>query len=535
MLNLEFDFKNPDYCAVFEQRQQQLLKIRQDPSLLAGLKRYYRDHPGQFITDWGVTIEPRNVERGLPSIIPFILFPRQEEWVEWTLTRWKNQESGLIEKSRDMGVSWLSVGLSVAICLFNEGAIVGFGSRKEEYVDKIGSPKAFFHRAREFISHLPREFIGEWCVKKHAPFTRITFPSTGSVIGGECGNDLGRGDRVSIFFVDEAASLPHPEITDAALSQTTNCRIDISTPRGTNNSFARKRFSGRVPVFSFHWREDPRKDEIWYKRKCDELNDPVLIAQELNLDYSAAVERVLIPSEWVQSAIDAHLKLKISVTGARVAGFDIADEGKDKNAFCGRYGLLIDYVESWSGKDSDIFKTVQKAILLCDLMQYEQIAYDADGIGAGVRGDARVAQTDRKSTVVFSPFRGSGEVINPGGCPFTGARIASRDASRTNKDFFANAKAQAWWSLRRRFQLTHRAVTEGILCDPDDVISISSRLQELNALTVELSQPTYSQNNVGKILIDKAPNGARSPNLADAVMIAFASLKKRARGFLDVP
>jgi hypothetical protein len=38
---------------------------------------------------------------------------------------------------------------------------------------------------------------------------------------------------------------------------------------------------------------------------------------------------------------------------------------------------------------------------------------------------------------------------------------------------------------------------------------------------MELSQPTYSINSVGKILIDKAPAGMRSPNLADAVMIAF--------------
>jgi phage terminase large subunit len=37
----------------------------------------------------------------------------------------------------------------------------------------------------------------------------------------------------------------------------------------------------------------------------------------------------------------------------------------------------------------------------------------------------------------------------------------------------------------------------------------------------KLTQPTYSINTVGKILIDKAPDGTRSPNLADAVVIAF--------------
>ena len=35
------------------------------------------------------------------------------------------------------------------------------------------------------------------------------------------------------------------------------------------------------------------------------------------------------------------------------------------------------------------------------------------------------------------------------------------------------------------------------------------------------TQPTYSINTVGKIVIDKAPDSTRSPNRADAVNIAF--------------
>jgi phage terminase large subunit len=55
----------------------------------------------------------------------------------------------------------------------------------------------------------------------------------------------------------------------------------------------------------------------------------------------------------------------------------------------------------------------------------------------------------------------------------------------------------------------------------DDIISIEPNLPELLQLTMELSQPTYSINNAGKIVIDKMPDGMRSPNLADAVMIAY--------------
>ena len=110
------------------------------------------------------------------------------------------------------------------------------------------------------------------------------------------------------------------------------------------------------------------------------------------------------------------------------------------------------------------------------------------------------------------PFRGSGQVRDPEG---------EMVPKRKNKDFFANAKAQAWWALRLRFQATYRAVVEKLPYRADDLISIDPQLEELLPLTMELSQPTYSINTVGKILVDKAPDGTRSPNLADAVMIAY--------------
>ena len=81
--------------------------------------------------------------------------------------------------------------------------------------------------------------------------------------------------------------------------------------------------------------------------------------------------------------------------------------------------------------------------------------------------------------------------------------------------------AQCWWALRLRFQATHRAVSGQRPFDADSIISIPSDLPELTQLCIELSQPTYSINTAGKILIDKAPDGARSPNLADSVMIAY--------------
>ncbi|WP_029570141.1 hypothetical protein [Pantoea ananatis] len=520
-----FDFRNPDYTQVFEWRMERLQRIRQNPGMLPAMKAFYRDNPAQFIIDWGMTVDPRNVERGLPARIPFLLFPKQEEWIQWFVEHWRTSKPGITEKTRDMGMSWLTVGMAASLCLFNRGIIAGFGSRKEEYVDKIGSPKSLFDKARNFIGLLPVEFRGGWNPKAHAPHMRILFPENDSAMTGEAGDGIGRGDRTSFYIVDESAFLERPYLVDASLSATTNCRQDISTPNGMANSFAERRHSGKVDVFTFHWRDDPRKDDAWYKKQCEEL-DAVTVAQEIDINYSASVEGVLIPSAWVQAAVDAHIKLGIQPTGQRMGALDVADEGKDTNAFTSRHGFLLEDIEEWSGKGDDIFGTVQRAFSICDQRRLEMYRFDSDGLGAGARGDARVINEQRKERrerqITATPYRGSGSPANPEDEAVPGEY---GQQGRLNKDFFANAKAQGWWRLRTLFRNTWRAVEEKMPFSPDEIISISGSMSLKNKLIVELSQPTYSVNGVGKIVVDKKPDGTKSPNLADSAMIAYAPME----------
>ena len=42
---------------------------------------------------------------------------------------------------------------------------------------------------------------------------------------------------------------------------------------------------------------------------------------------------------------------------------------------------------------------------------------------------------------------------------------------------------------------------------------------------MELSQPTYEQTVAGKIQVVKTPDGTKSPNYADSIMIRFAPRK----------
>ena len=242
----------------------------------------------------------------------------------------------------------------------------------------------------------------------------------------------------------------------------------------------------------------------------------------------------MIPGAWVQSAIDAHVKLGIQPTGDKFGAFDVADEGKDKCAWAGRHGVVLRHLKQWSGKDSDIFASTEKVFRLCDEGEYERFRYDADGLGADVKGAARVINERRAEKIEADQFRGSGEVVDPDK-PIEsvfGEAKNDKKPQRLNKDYFKNAKAQSWWSLRHRFLLTHKAVTEGAPFDHDKIISLPSDLSELHELRAELSRPTWDTDGTGKIIIDKSPDGQASPNLADAVMICYAPRPKRRGGFL---
>ncbi len=329
----------PDYGAVYRERAARLERLRASPELLAGVKAKYKDDPVAFITDWGMTFDPRNVEIGLPATVPFLLFPKQAEFIVWLRDRWLGREDGLAEKSRDMGVSWLCVAFAVWMMLFHAGTAVGFGSRKEEYVDDLNDPKSLFWKARSFISLLPVEFRPKgWDSRKHATFMTLTNPENGSVIVGEAGDNIGRGNRTSIYFKDESAFYERPDSIDAALSQTSNCKIDVSTPNGNGNPFYRKRHGGKVKVFTFHWRDDPRKGAEWYAKQQNDL-DPVVLAQEVDIDYNASTNDAWISGELIEAAQRVG-PADVEANGPWCIGVDAAHMGDDESVISRRRGLL---------------------------------------------------------------------------------------------------------------------------------------------------------------------------------------------------
>ena len=392
-----------------------------------------RRDPVFWVNHWAWTFDPREAF----STLPFDLFPKQEEFIQWLSERDRLQECGLAEKSRDVGFTWLCAAYAIHCLIFNEGDSTGFGSRKLDLVDDLDNPDCIFEKLRFLVRHLPDWMRPRgYSPSRHAKYCTLMNPHNGSTITGEGGSEIGRGGRKSRYFVDEAAFLPNPKVTEAALSQTTRVRIDVSTPNGTGNPFHTRRFSGTVPVFTFHWRDDPRKDEAWYEREKRRIGDPVIIAQELDIDYNASIEGVCIPAAWVHSAVG----LALHKSGLPVGGWDVADEGRCSNVLICRSGPVITDIRDWAQMDT--VQSAHYAAEKCRELGITALNYDCIGVGAGVRG-------------VFNNMEGSPGfrtcAVNVGQPP----SHAMWPDGKSSKERFRNLRAELWWLMRCRFEKTH--------------------------------------------------------------------------------
>ena len=528
----------PDYVGAWAWRQQQLNALRASAAMMRGAVEYYSGNPVAFINHWLDTYDPRNAGRTTPAKMPFILFQRQAELVDFTLALIAGEENGLMEKARDMGATWVCSAISVWLWRFYPGAAIGWGSRKEQLVDRIGDPDSIFEKMRMLIRSMPREFWPKgFNETDHMTYMRIVNPETGATITGEAGDNIGRGGRKLVYFKDESAHYERPEKIEAALADNTRVQVDISSVNGIGNVFHRRReggvewesgpaIEGVTNVFVMDWRDHPTKDDAWYlarKKKAEADGLAHVFAQEVDRNYAASVDGVIIPAEWIIAAIDAHVKLGFTAEGAQIAALDVADEGGDKNALALRKGPVLQSVEAWG--EGDTGETTRRAVAGCQGIGPVEVQYDSVGVGAGVKSEANRLHGEGllPSGMTFVPWSAGAGVQNPD------KHVEPNDRDTPlNKDFYANLKAQGWWLLRRRFEKTWRAVTQGISYPSEDMISLPSALPALRQLQKELGQATASRTTGAlKLVVDKSPSGTRSPNLADAVVMAFWPISPR--------
>lgn len=234
-------------------------------------------------------------------------------------------------------------------------------------------------------------------------------------------------------------------------------------------------------------------------------------------------DRAVIKRGWLESATDAHTKLGIEPTGKRRIGFDVADDGSDLNAMVGTYGILTTHVEKWKGLEDELLQSATR-VWTKALEEGASIDYDAIGVGAMAGAKFKELNEARGEKIEYRKFNAGGKVLDPE--MFYMPKVK-------NKDHFSNIKAQAWWKVADRLRATHAWVTNGVKCDPDEIISLSSNLPHLEALKTELSTPHRHFDSSGKVKVeskdDLAKRDVKSPNMADAFIMAHMPTKYEAK------
>lgn len=247
-----------------------------------------------WFRNYAWTADPR--KSGIWSL-PFILYPFQEEAVDWLeeliFTR---QSSGLIEKSRDLGFSWLITSMFYKHWQHpKDGAFNALiGSISADECDKIGDPSSMFEKIRIQARLQPLGLLPKgWDCD--IPYMKAVNPENGSTITGETANaDFGRSGRYKVILFDEFSAFEFDSAAMTASSQSSPCKIYNSTARGTGNEFYNLRVSGKIPVKRYHWTAHPYKSNAWYEYQKLEMR-PVEVAQELDIDYNASQPNKVYP------------------------------------------------------------------------------------------------------------------------------------------------------------------------------------------------------------------------------------------------
>jgi hypothetical protein len=180
-----------------------------------------------------------------------------------------------MEKSRDVGASWMILYVFTHFWLFEKGSDFRIGSRKEDFVDKLNDIDTLLEKIRFTLKKhpiflLPKGFAPD----EHCAYMRIMNPENGNAIIGESANpNFGSGGRRKAVLLDEFAKWDDSvaEATWTSTADVSPCRIVVSTPVGSANKFAQLANGSKEKIkkLTIHWTLHPDKAKDAYYLGAD--------------------------------------------------------------------------------------------------------------------------------------------------------------------------------------------------------------------------------------------------------------------------
>lgn len=286
-------------------------------------------------------------------------------------------------------------------------------------------------------------------------------------------------------------------------------------------------------VIKVNWRDNPffpealNQERLWdYAHKPRAEYDHVWEGA-----FNDSVPNSIITPDWFDAAIDAHIKLGFKPRGIKVLAHDPADMGKDPKAYAIRHGSV--FIDVQQSKDGDVNDACDWALDAGIAARVDVFTWDCDGLGASLR--RQVAQAVNGKQIDWQMFKGSESVDNPTHIYQPTERQESVHQRRTNEDTFRNKRAQYYWMLRDRFYKTWLAVVRDEYIDPEELISLSSKIQDMQQLRSEVCRIPKKPSGNGYIqIMSKAEMLAMkppipSPNMADCLMMSLFTPSVKAK------
>jgi len=224
--------------------------------------------------------------------VPFVLYPYQERGLDVIFDSLEQSFDVSVEKSRQMGASWLFA-LVIHYCwLFRQGQNFLMLSRSDEYVDRSNEPKSLFWKLDFINNNLPMWLLPEgWNKGKHRLVKRMINPANGNTIVGEATTeDSGRGGTFTAVLHDEFGAC---DVGMGILKSTraaTGTRWFNSTPKGTGNAHYRivqlsRQNPQQVRPLRFHWSDHPEYRQLLYK--LDDQGQPKIASKTRKSELDA--------------------------------------------------------------------------------------------------------------------------------------------------------------------------------------------------------------------------------------------------------
>ena len=137
------------------------------------------------------TYNPKKEGKPGGAHLPFVTYPYQDETILDIVDAIETGKDVWVEKSREMGWSWVLVGIQVWGYLFRGWASL-YGSYKENYVDENGNMDSHFERIRYMMERLP-----DWMKPgdQISKYMSVTSKELACGIAGDSGANFGTGGR----------------------------------------------------------------------------------------------------------------------------------------------------------------------------------------------------------------------------------------------------------------------------------------------------------------------------------------------------